>query len=63
MEGFLPDQMQGDELAEFVSGLVTKSGAQGMQEMGKVMALLRSEGQGRVDMGVASAMVKALLIG
>ena len=61
IEGFLPAQMEGDELDEFVSGLLVKSGAQGMQDMGKVMGLLKSEGQGRVDMGKASALVKAQL--
>jgi uncharacterized protein YqeY len=29
--------------------------------MGKVMALLKSQGEGRVDMGTASALVKAQL--
>ena len=61
IEGFLPAQMEGDELDEFVSGLLVKSGAQGMQDMGKVMGWLKSEGQGRVDMGKASALVKAQL--
>lgn len=61
VEAFLPTQMTGDELAEFVASLVSKAGAQGMQDMGKVMALLKSEGQGRVDMGAASALVKAQL--
>jgi uncharacterized protein YqeY len=48
-------------LDDFVSGLLSKSGAQGMQDMGKVMGLLKSEGKGRVDMGKASALVKAQL--
>jgi uncharacterized protein YqeY len=61
IEGFLPAQMEGDELDDFVSGLLAKSGAQGMQDMGKVMGLLKSEGKGRVDMGKASALVKAQL--
>lgn len=61
IEAFLPAQMDGDELADFVAALVTKSGAQGMQDMGKVMGLVRSEGQGRVDMGRASALVKTQL--
>ena len=61
IEAFLPAQMDGDELADFVATLVTKSGAQGMQDMGKVMGLLKSEGQGRVDMGRASALVKTQL--
>ena len=61
IEAFLPAQMDGDELPDFVAALVTKSGAQGMQDMGKVMGLLKSEGQGRVDMGRASALVKTQL--
>jgi hypothetical protein len=61
IEAFLPAQMDGDELADFVAALVTKSGAQGMQDMGKVMGFLKSEGQGRVDMGRASALVKTQL--
>ena len=61
IEAFLPAQMDGDELADFVAALVTKTGAQGMQDMGKVMGLLKSEGQGRVDMGRASALVKTQL--
>ena len=61
IEGFLPAQMEGDELDDFVSGLLAKSGAQGMQDMGKVMGLLKSEGKGRVDMGKASALVKATM--
>lgn len=61
IEAFLPAQMDGDELADFVAALVTKSGAQGMQDMGKVMGLLKSEGEGRVDMGRASALVKTQL--
>jgi len=61
IEAFLPEQMDSDELQGFVAAIVTKSGAQGMQDMGKVMGLLKSEGQGRVDMGQASALVKAQL--
>ena len=61
IEAFLPAQMDGDELADFVAALVTKSGAQGMQDMGKVMGLLKSEGQGRGDMGRASALVQTQL--
>ena len=61
IEPFLPAQMDSDELQEFVAALVTKSGAKGMQDMGKVMSLLKIEGQARIDMGKASALVKAQL--
>ena len=61
IEAFLPARMDSDELQEFVAALVTKSGAKGMQDMGKVMSLLKIEGQARIDMGKASALVKAQL--
>ena len=61
IEAFLPAQMGSDELVDFVAALVTTSGAQGMQDMGKVMGLLKREGHGRVDMGKASALVKTQL--
>ena len=35
IEGFLPAQMEGNELEEFVSGLLAKSDAQGMKTWAK----------------------------
>ncbi len=61
IEGFLPAQMEPEELEAFVASLIEQSGAAGMQDMGKVMALLKIQGEGRVDMGKASALVKAKL--
>ena len=61
IEEFLPAQMEEAELQAFVAELVTQVGAQGMGDMGKVMGLLKSQGQGRVDMGKASALVKSQL--
>ncbi|HEY0663872.1 MAG TPA: GatB/YqeY domain-containing protein, partial [Thiobacillaceae bacterium] len=40
---------------------VTASGAKTMQEMGKVMGLLKAKVQGRADMGAVSAKIKARL--
>lgn len=61
IQTFLPEQMDEDELAAFVSAIISEAGAGGMQDMGKVMGLLKSKGEGRVDMGRASSMVKAQL--
>ena len=58
IQGFLPQQMDAEELAQFVADIVTESGATGMQDMGKVMGLLKAKGEGRIDMGKASAIVK-----
>ena len=63
IQGFLPEQMKEEELNKFVADIITEAGASGMQDMGKVMGLLKAQGEGRVDMGRASALVKAQLSG
>jgi uncharacterized protein YqeY len=42
---------------------VAESGAAGVKEMGKVMALLKPRLAGKADMGKVSALVKARLGG
>ena len=58
---FLPQQLTEAELTAIVNTAVTDSGAQGMQEMGKVMALVKPQVQGRADMGAISQLVKNCL--
>ena len=52
-----------DSIAQFQAGghAIAASGAQGPQEMGKVMALLKARLAGRVDLSKVSAIVKARL--
>ena len=40
---------------------MVSTGAQGMQDMGKVMGSLKPQVQGRTDMGALSAKIKARL--
>ena len=58
---FLPEAIGEDELRALVDAAVSESDAQSMKDMGKVMALLRPQVQGRADMGAVSAAVKAKL--
>ncbi|MBQ0756973.1 MAG: GatB/YqeY domain-containing protein [Amphritea sp.] len=58
---FLPQQLTEAELTVIVNTAVTDSGAQGMQDMGKVMALVKPQVQGRADMGAISQLVKNCL--
>ncbi|SER19432.1 hypothetical protein SAMN03080615_04280 [Amphritea atlantica] len=58
---FLPQPLSEAELAEIVAQAVTDSGAQNMQDMGKVMALVKPQVQGRADMGAISQLVKNAL--
>ena len=61
IEGFLPKQMDDAELAAAVDAIVGETGASSVKDMGRVMALLRERHAGEVDMGKASAAVKARL--
>ena len=63
IQGFLPEQMDEEELSAFVADIIAQAGASGMQDMGKVMGLLKAQGEGRVYMGRASALVKSQLAG
>lgn len=59
LEEFLPQALTADEVKTLVEQAIASSGANGMQDMGKVMGLLKKDIQGRADMGEVSALVKA----
>jgi uncharacterized protein YqeY len=61
IEGFLPAQMDDSQLAAAIDAIVAETGAASVKDMGKVMALLRERHAGDVEMGKASAAVKARL--
>ena len=63
IDEFLPEALSDDELSQLVADAVSTSGAAGMQDMGKVMGVLKPQIQGRADMGQVSQMVKAQLAG
>jgi len=61
LETYLPEQMSDAELDGLVEKAVAETGAQGMRDMGKVMAILKAKAEGRADMSALSAKVKARL--
>jgi uncharacterized protein YqeY len=60
---FMPEQVSAEALAAIIAKAVEDAGAASMKDMGKVMAILKDQLQGRADMGAVSAQVKALLAG
>lgn len=58
---FLPEALSEDELAQIVADAVTQTGAASMQDMGKLMGVLKPQVQGRADMAQVSRLVKAAL--
>ena len=60
---FLPKQLSEAEIGETVGALVKELGAQGLKDMGRVMAAMKERFAGKMDFGKASARLKALLSG
>jgi hypothetical protein len=61
LQEFLPQPLTQDELDALLIRAIADTGATGMQDMGKVMAVLKPQIQGRADMGKVSAIIKAKL--
>jgi hypothetical protein len=61
IQEFLPKQLSEDEIAELVDKAIADTGAKGMQDMGKLMGVLKPQLQGRADMGKVSGLVKSKL--
>ena len=60
---FLPQPLTEEEIADLIKQAAETSGAQSMQDMGKIMGILKPQVQGRADMGIISKLVKAQLSG
>ena len=58
---FLPDQLSDDEISGLVKAAIGETGAASMQDMGRVMAIVKPQVQGKADMGAVSGLVKARL--
>lgn len=63
IEEFLPAMMSDEETGAIIDALIAETGAQGPQDMGKVMGQLKARHAGEIDMGKASGLVKARLVG
>jgi uncharacterized protein YqeY len=61
LSGYLPRQMGDAEIEQELQKAIAESGASGIKDMGKVMALLKQRLAGRADMGKVSSLVKSRL--
>ena len=58
---FMPEQLGEAEISDLVESAISDTGAAGMQDMGKVMGILKPQVQGKADMGQVSSLVKSRL--
>ncbi len=63
IEKFLPEQMGSEAIEKVVEGIIVKTGATGMQDMGKVMGLVSQELAGKADGKTISGIVRQKLAG
>lgn len=61
IQEFLPQALTIDEITTLLNDAITSSGAESMRDMGKVMAIVKPQMQGRADMGEVSKIIKTLL--
>jgi len=61
LEAYLPARLSDAELDGLIAAAIASTGASSAKDMGKVMALVKSQAQGRADMGLVSARVKEKL--
>jgi uncharacterized protein YqeY len=61
IQDFLPQALADAEIDAMVNEAIAQSGAVSVKDMGKVMGLLKAKMQGRADMSVVGAKIKAAL--
>jgi len=61
LQTYMPQQMNEAEIAAAVDQAISASGAAGVKDMGKVMAILKPQLAGRADLGKVSGLVKSQL--
>ncbi|KTD53437.1 Yqey-like protein [Legionella santicrucis] len=61
LKNYLPEPLSAAEIEKMINDAVAETGATKMADMGKVMALLKPNLQGRADMAQVSVLIKAKL--
>ena len=63
IQSFMPAQMSETEIDDAITAALAETGATSVKDMGKVMGILKPKMQGRADLGVVGAKIKARLGG
>lgn len=58
---YLPEALSDQQITELIEQAISSTSASSMQEMGKVMAILKPQLQGRADMSQVSQLIKSKL--
>jgi uncharacterized protein YqeY len=58
---YMPQQLSNDEINEIIDAAITNTSASGMQDMGKVMGIVKEKIAGRANMAEVSQIIKSRL--
>ncbi|MDB9800122.1 GatB/YqeY domain-containing protein [bacterium] len=61
IDTYLPTKLSDEEINILIEEAISKSSAESIKDMGKVMGILKKELQGRADMGKVSELIKSKL--
>jgi len=61
IQAYLPAQLTDAEVDALIAAAIRSTGAASLKDMGKVMAAVKPQAQGRTDMGALSARIKQQL--
>ena len=62
LQEYLPEKLDIPDLTKIIEAIISKIGAETIQDMGKVMAELKKQSKGSIDMKIASNIVKEILL-
>jgi hypothetical protein len=61
INAYMPARLADDELDALINQAISETGASSIKDMGKVMGIIKTKAQGRADMAVVGARIKARL--
>lgn len=61
IQAYLPTPLTEAELTALIAEAIASSGAQSVRDMGKVMAIIKEQAQGRADLSQVSNLIKTRL--
>jgi hypothetical protein len=61
INNYMPKQLTQDEIDAAVTKVIVDSGADSMKDMGRLMGILKSQIDGKADMGLVSQLIKSKL--
>jgi len=61
ISNFLPEQLSSQEIETIINELIISSGASSIKNIGDVIKLIKEKYEGRIDLGVASKLIKEKL--